>query len=99
MAKNLLKVIHILENLQQAEHLRMLNVMVCNQQRLATDSVRTRSWSGDSKNYYAQDFGTGSWHKMCYGKIPSTLQLPEQKEHHAVVANDLIQTATNEQDS
>ena len=26
MAKNLLKVIHILESLQQAEHLRMLNM-------------------------------------------------------------------------
>ena len=30
--------------------------MGCNQQRLATDSVRTRSWSGDSKNYCVWHF-------------------------------------------
>ena len=52
MVKNLLKVIQILEGLQQAEHLRKVNM---------------------------------------YG-------LPEQKEHRATVANDLIQTATNDPD-
>ena len=35
---------------------------------------------------------------MCCSKIYSGLLLPEQKEHHAAVANDLIQTATNEPD-
>ena len=43
--------------------------MGCSQQRLMYDSVRTRSWSGDSKNYGVQDFDTGSWHEMCHGKI------------------------------
>ena len=41
----------------------------CNQQRSTTDSVRTRSWSGDSKNYCVRDFDTGSWHETCCGKI------------------------------
>ena len=39
--------------------------MSCNQRRLATDSVRTRSWSEDSKNYYVWDFDSGSWHGTC----------------------------------
>ena len=43
----------------------------CNQRRLATDSVRTRSWSGDSKNHRVWDFDAGSWHEMCRGKIHS----------------------------
>ena len=55
MVKNLLKVIHIPEALQQADHLRCLMCTSCNQQRSATDSIRTRSWSGDSKNYYVRD--------------------------------------------
>ena len=69
MVKNLLKVIHSLEGLQQAEHLRMLMYMGCNQQR--SDSVRTRSWSGDSQTYCVWDFDEGSWHEMCCGKIHS----------------------------
>ena len=43
VVKNLMKVIHILEGLQQAGHLRMLNVYGLHQQRSVTDSVRTRS--------------------------------------------------------
>ena len=35
----------------------------CNQQRSAADSVRTRSSSGDSKNYSVWDFDAGSWHE------------------------------------
>ena len=65
--------------------------MGCNQQRLMTDSVRTRSWSEDSKNYCVWDFDAGSWHEFVLWLLP-----PEQKEDHAAVANDLIQTATNE---
>ena len=41
MAKNLLKVIHILEGLQQAEHLRMLNV--------GLQSTRIGDWQGKTK--------------------------------------------------
>ena len=54
----------------------------CNQQRSTTDGVRTRSWSGDSKNYCVRGLDAGSWHEMCHGKICS----------------DLIQTATSEPD-
>ena len=42
MVENLLKMIHVLEGLQEAEHLRMLNVYRL-QQRSVTDSARTRS--------------------------------------------------------
>ena len=45
--------------------------MGCDQQRSATDSVRTRSLSGDSKNYCVQNFDAGSWHETCHGKIHS----------------------------
>ena len=36
-------------------------------------TVRTRSWSGDSKNDYVQDFDEGSWPEMCPGKICSVI--------------------------
>ena len=36
--------------------------------------------------------------KHVVAKFVLQLLLPEQKEHHAVVANDLIQTTTNESD-
>ena len=39
-----------------------------------------------------QDLGM----KRVVAKFLPQLPVPEQKEHHAVVANDLIQTATNE---
>ena len=43
----------------------------CNQQRSATDSMRTRSWSQDSKNYCVRDFDAGSWHETHRSKISS----------------------------
>ena len=78
MVKNLLKVIHVLEGLQQAEHLRMLNVYVgCNLQRSATDSLRTRTDLGIPKTTHV------------VAKCVPQLLLPEQKEHRAAaVAND-----------
>ena len=69
----------------------------CYQQRSATDSARARSWSGDSKRCFwglTQDLGL----KCVLAKFILQLLLPEQEEHHAAVANDLIQTATNEPD-
>ena len=48
-----------------------LMCMGYNQQRPATDSVRTKSWSGDSKNYCAWDFDAGSQHETCHRKIRS----------------------------
>ena len=46
----------------------------------------------------AWDFNAVSWHEICHGKMLPQLLLQEQKEHHAAVANGLIQTATNEPD-
>ena len=63
--------------------------MGSNQQRLSTERVRTRSSSGDSKNYCVWDFDT---------KFIPWLVLPEQEEHRPAVANDSIQTTTNEPD-
>ena len=36
--------------------------------------------------------------KRVVAKFVAHLLLPEEKEHHAAVANDLIQTTTNEPD-
>ena len=57
----------------------------CSQQRSATDSVRTRSWSGDSKHYCVWGFDSVSWHEMCQAKFIPLLLLPERKEHCAAV--------------
>ena len=73
----LLKVIHVLEGLQQAEHLSRLKSMDCNQQRSVTHTARTGSWSGDSKNYCVWDFNPRSWHEICCGKTLSTASATE----------------------
>ena len=69
-----------------------------NPQRWATDSVRTRSWSGGSQTTVSkilmQDLGM----KCVVAKSLPQLLLPEQKEHRAAVANDLIQPTANELD-
>ena len=72
--------------------------MGCNQQRSATDSVRKEVGLGIPKTtvseVLAQDLGM----KHGVAKFIPWLLLPEQKEHHAAVADDLIQIATNEPD-
>ena len=99
MVENLLKVIHILEGLQQAEHLRMLNVYVgCNLQRSATDSLRTRTDLGIPKTTVSEILMQDLGMKCVVANFIPQLLLPEQKEHRAAVANDLFQTATNEPD-
>ena len=98
MVESMLKVIHILGGLQQAEHLRVLNVYGLQSRKLGDWHERTRSWSGDSKNCCVWDFDVGSWHETCHGKFVPQLLLPERKEHRAIVANDLIQATTNEPD-
>ena len=89
---------HILQGLQQAEWLRMLNI-----QRL--QSIKTGDWQcknqkliGGFQKLLCQDFDAGSWHETCPCKICSATFAIEQKEHCVAVANDLIQTATNEPD-
>ena len=91
MFENLFKVIHILEDLQQAEHLRMFNVYGCNQQRTAT-VWELEADLGISKTtvfgILMQDLGI----KHVMAKVISWLLLPEQKEHCAAVANDVGRT-------
>ena len=70
MLGNLLKVIHVLEACNKNTW-ECWTCMGCNQQRWASDTVRTRSWRADSKNYYVWDFDAGSWYDTCRGKIRS----------------------------
>ena len=59
---------------------------------------RTRSWSGNSKTTVSEILMQDLGMKRAVAKFVLQLLLLEQKEHHAAVANDLIQTATNEPD-
>jgi hypothetical protein len=85
-----MKVIQVLEGLQQTEHLKMLN-----QQKSATDSARIRGISGDSTDYCFRDIDEGSWHQSCGSKIRSAAPGQQQKEFHAEVAQDLHETSNN----
>ena len=70
----------------------------CNQQGSVTDSARTRRgiWGfGDSKTTVSEILTRDLGMKHVVAKFVPWLLLPEQKEHCAAVANDLIQTATN----
>ena len=66
--------------------------------KIMTDSVRTRSGSGGSKKCCVQDFDTGSWHEMCRGKMCLVAFATRAEGTSGYVANNLIQTATNEPD-
>ena len=70
----------------------------CNQQRLVTDSVRTRSWARDSKNYCVWDFDAGSWNEMCPGKICSTASATRAEGISCCSCQWPDSTATNEPD-
>ena len=61
-------------------------------------TARTRSWSGDSKNYCVWYFDKGFWHEMYHSKICSVASATRAEGTLCWVANDLIQTATNEPD-
>ena len=95
----MLKVIHVLEGLQQVEHLEHLE----------------RVWAAVNKDWWltvqelqadpgipkttVPEILTQDLSMECVmAKFIPWLLLPEQKEYHAVLANDLIQTATNEPD-
>ena len=91
MVKNRLKVLHILEGLQQAEHLSTLNVFewaaIDKHQRI--ESVRTRADLEIPKHVpKILMLDLGMEHVMA--KFVPWLLLPEQKEHRAAGANDLI---------
>ena len=63
-----------------------------------TDSEELEADLGIPK-LLCRGFDTASYVICVMGAFVLWLQLPEQKQHCAAVANDLIQTATNEQDS
>ena len=87
----MLKVIHMLEGLQQAEHLRMLNAQVAtiNKDRQLTVQ-KLEADLGIPKTTVSkilmQDLGM----KPVVAKFVPWLLLPEQKEHCAAVANYLL---------
>ena len=95
MVENLLKVIYILDSLKRAEHLKMLNV------RAAIN--KDRQWTvweleadlGVPKTTVSEILTQSLGMKCVVAKSALRLLLPEQKEHCAAVANDLIHTATN----
>ena len=85
MVKNLLKVIHVLEGLQQAEHLRMLNAY-------GLQSTKIGNWQCENWKLI-----WGFWKLLCeiltqdlgmkhvVAKIVLQRRLPEQKEHRTAV--------------
>ena len=99
MAENLLKVTYILEGLQQAEHLRMSNVYRLQSTKIGDWQVRELEAAlGIQETTVFEILTQDLDMKHIVAKIIPQLLRPEQKEHHAAVANDLIQTATNEPD-
>ena len=92
------KVIHVLEGLQQAEHLRLLNVYRLQWTKISNSHCTNQKLIWRFQKLLCQDFDAGSWHETCPCKICSATFAIEQKEHCVAVANDLIQTATNEPD-
>ena len=100
MAKNLLKVtFHVLEGLQQAEHLRMLNVYGL--QSTNTGELTVRELEADlgiPKTTVSKILMPDLGIKCILAKFVLWLLLSEQKDQRAAVANDFIQTTTNESD-
>ena len=86
MVENLLKVMHILEVLQQAER---AQAAINKDQRLIVweREADLRIPKTTVSEILTQDLGM----KPVVAKFVPRLLLPEQKEHHAAVANDLIQ--------
>ena len=78
-----MKVIHVLEGLQQAEHLRL----AVGELQVDVGVPKTTV-----SKILMQDLGM----KRVVAKFVLWLLLPEQKEGYAAVVNDLVQITTNE---
>ena len=90
--------IHILEDLLQAEYLSMLNVYKLQSTKIGDLTVRELEADlGIPKTTVSETLMQDLGMKGVMATFVLWLLLPEQKEHHAAVANDLIQTTTNEQ--
>ena len=99
MAKNVLKVIHILQGLQQAKHLIMLKVYGLQSTRLELTVQELQADLGIPNTTESEILMRNLGMKRVMTKFIPWLLLPEQKEHCASVPDDLIQTTTNEPDS
>ena len=89
MVKNLLKVIHILGGLQYLRMLKGIWTAMNKDQQLTVQELAANlviPKTTESK-ILMQNLGM----KYVVAKFILQLLLPEQKEHHAAVANDLIQ--------
>ena len=69
-----------------------------NHQRSVIDSMRTKANVGIPKTTVSEILMNNLGIKCVMAKLGLWLLLADQKEHRAAVANDLIQTATNEPD-
>ena len=99
MLKNLSKVIHILKGLQQAEPLRMLNMHGLQSTEIGDQQRRELEADlGIPKTTVSEILTQDLDMKNVMATFVLWLLLPEQKERHSAVANDLIQTAPNEPD-
>ena len=89
VVENLLKVIHVLEGPQQC-----LWAAINRDRRLTVWKLEADLGSPKTtvSEILTQDFGM----KHVMTKFIPWILLPEQKQHHAVLASDLIQTTTNE---
>ena len=92
-----MKLIHVLEGLQQAEPLRMLNMHGLQSTEIGDQQRRELEADlGIPKTTVSEILTQDLDRKCVMAKFVLQFMLPEQKEHHAAVANDLIQTTTNE---
>ena len=99
MVKTLLKMIHVLEGLKQSrtsKNVERVQAAISKDQRLTVQELKADLGIPETteSEILMQDLGM----KHVVAKFILQFLLPEQKVHHVVFANDLIQTATNEPD-
>ena len=90
MVENLMKEIHVLEGLQQAEHLRMLNGYGLQSTKIGHWQWELEADLGIPKSTVSKNLTQDLAKKYVIVKFVPQLLLPEQKEHCAAEANDVI---------
>lgn len=97
LASNLLKMIHILEGLQQAESPKYWMHVGCSQEYYWL-TIQELNNLGNSIKYCFKIFDRGSWHEIYGDKILQLLS-QEQKEFQPHVVQTLLETTRNESES
>lgn len=97
LASNLLKVIHILEGLQQAESPKYWMHVGCNQEYYWL-TIQELNNLGNSTKYCFKIFDRGSWHEIYGDKILQHLS-QEQKKFQPHIVQTLLETTRNEAES